>query len=132
MIFRVCGGGEIRTHDPLARIPLFKSGAFNHSSHSSVFTSLHNALSHDSWDRVSLDFLMHYVLYFYLYDEFRESPLYYTHISHTVYPAVQITLVSVFDNILLCRGDGLYCTVFQFYFYLNRPYCRSFYEDWQE
>ena len=26
------GGGEIRTHDTLADIPLFESGAFNHSA----------------------------------------------------------------------------------------------------
>ncbi len=33
--FERCGGGEIRTHDPVSQIPLFKSGAFNLSSHSS-------------------------------------------------------------------------------------------------
>lgn len=35
-LYYSCGGGEIRTHDPVARIPLFKSGALNHSSHSSM------------------------------------------------------------------------------------------------
>ncbi len=37
ILYFLGGGGEIRTHDPVSRVPLFKSGAFNHSSHSSIF-----------------------------------------------------------------------------------------------
>ena len=38
-VHSLCGGGEIRTHDPVTRVPLFKSGAFNLSSHSSMIPS---------------------------------------------------------------------------------------------
>ena len=30
--FSLCGGGEIRTHGPVAQTPVFKTGAFDHSA----------------------------------------------------------------------------------------------------
>lgn len=46
VVFLLVGGeGEIRTHDPVARVPLFKSGAIDHSATSPWFVSIPGAYS---------------------------------------------------------------------------------------
>lgn len=38
--FLICGGGEIRTHGPVAQTPVFKTGAIDHSATPPCFSTV--------------------------------------------------------------------------------------------
>jgi hypothetical protein len=42
--FSFCGGGEIRTHGPVAQTPVFKTGAIDHSATPPIRLSYHSTM----------------------------------------------------------------------------------------